>query len=112
MADRIVDAILAGRLSSGQRLGEQSLAELFGVSRTLVREALARLSARGMVEVSARRGWFVVQPSRDEAEEAFQARVAIETGLLHSLDAALAFLRDQMSCVGSKWHGQFSLIGE
>jgi DNA-binding GntR family transcriptional regulator len=88
MADRIVDAILAGRLSSGQRLGEQSLAELFGVSRTLVREALARLSARGMVEVSARRGWFVVQPSREEAEEAFQARIAIETGLLHSLDAA------------------------
>ncbi len=88
MADRIVDAILAGRLSSGQRLGEQSLAELFGVSRTLVREALARLSARGMVEVSARRGWFVVQPSREEADEAFQARIAIETGLLHSLDAA------------------------
>jgi DNA-binding GntR family transcriptional regulator len=88
MADRIVDAILAGRLSSGQRLGEQSLAELFGVSRTLVREALARLSARGMVEVSARRGWFVVQPSREEAEEAFRARVVIETGLLHSLDAA------------------------
>jgi DNA-binding GntR family transcriptional regulator len=87
IADRIVDAILAGSLSSGQRLGEQSLAELFGVSRTLVREALARLSARGMVEVNARRGWFVVQPSREEAEEAFQARIAIETGLLHSLDA-------------------------
>lgn len=88
IADRIVDAILAGSLSSGQRLGEQSLADLFGVSRTLVREALARLSARGMVEVNARRGWFVVQPSREEADEAFRARVAIETGLLHALDAA------------------------
>lgn len=88
IADRIVDAILAGSLSSGQRLGEQSLADLFGVSRTLVREALARLSARGMVEVNARRGWFVVQPSREEADEAFRARVAIETGLLHALDGA------------------------
>ena len=88
IADRIVDAILAGSLSSGQRLGEQSLADLFGVSRTLVREALARLSARGMVEVNARRGWFVVQPSREEADEAFRARIAIETGLLHALDAA------------------------
>jgi DNA-binding GntR family transcriptional regulator len=88
IADRIVDAILAGTLSSGTRLGEQSLADLFGVSRTLVREALARLSARGMVEVNARRGWFVVQPSREEADEAFHARVTIETGLLHSLDAA------------------------
>jgi DNA-binding GntR family transcriptional regulator len=88
IADGIVDAILAGSLAPGQRLGEQSLADLFGVSRTLVREALARLSARGMVEVNARRGWFVVQPSREEADEAFHARIAIETGLLHSLDAA------------------------
>ena len=35
IADRIVDAILAGRLAPGQRLGEQALADLFGVSRTL-----------------------------------------------------------------------------
>ena len=89
IADRIVDAILAGRLAPGQRLGEQALAELFGVSRTLVREALARLSARGMVEVNARRGWFVVQPSPDEAREAFGARLAIETGMLQSLAAPL-----------------------
>ena len=90
IADRIVDAILAGRLAPGQRLGEQALAELFGVSRTLVREALARLSARGMVEVNARRGWFVVQPSPDEAREAFGARQAIETGMLQSLAGPLA----------------------
>jgi DNA-binding GntR family transcriptional regulator len=89
IADRIVDAILAGRLAAGQRLGEQALADLFGVSRTLVREAMARLSARGMVEVNARRGWFVVQPSLDEAREAFGARLALETGLLHGLTAPL-----------------------
>lgn len=87
IADRIVDAILAGRVLPGQRLGEQSLADLFGVSRTLVREAMARLSARGMVQVDARRGWFVVEPSLEEAKEAFSARVAIETGLLHALEA-------------------------
>lgn len=89
IADLIVDAILAGRLSAGQHLGEQQLADLFGVSRTLVREALSRLSARGMVEVSARRGWTVVQPSMDEARDAFGARVAIETGLVQSLDGPL-----------------------
>ena len=89
IADRIVDAILAGRLAPGQRLGEQPLADLFGCSRTLVREAMARLSARGMVEVNARRGWFVVQPSLDEAREAFGARQALETGLLHGLTGPL-----------------------
>ena len=90
IADRIVDAILAGRIAPGQRLGEQSLADLFGVSRTLVREALGRLSARGMVEVRPRRGWYVVQPSRDEAKAAFDARIVIETGMLQGPRSALA----------------------
>ena len=89
IADRIVDAILAGRVGAGEHLGEQPLADLFGVSRTLVREALSRLSARGMVEVSARRGWTVVQPSEEEARDAFGARVAIETGLVQSLEGPL-----------------------
>ena len=89
IADLIVDAILAGRIGAGHHLGEQSLADLFGVSRTLVREALGRLSARGMVEVTARRGWTVVQPSMDEARDAFGARIAIETGLVQSLPGAL-----------------------
>jgi DNA-binding GntR family transcriptional regulator len=90
IAARIVDSILAGRLAPGQRLGEQALADLFGCSRTLVREALARVAARGMVEVTSRRGWFVLQPTREHAEEAFAARQVIETGLLRSLpDAGL-----------------------
>jgi DNA-binding GntR family transcriptional regulator len=89
IANHIVDAILAGRVTPGQRLGEQELADVFGVSRTLVREAMARLSARGMVEVSSRRGWFVVQPSRGDAVDAFDARIAIETGMLLSLRAPL-----------------------
>jgi len=90
IADRIVDAILARKLAPGARLGEQQLADLFNVSRTIVREALARLAARGMVEVNSRRGWFVVQPSPEDAREAFAARRLIETGLLQSLDAPLA----------------------
>ena len=89
IANHVVEAILAGRVAPGQRLGEQELADVFGVSRTLVREAMARLSARGMVEVSSRRGWFVVQPSRADATEAFSARIAIETGMLNSLDRPL-----------------------
>jgi DNA-binding GntR family transcriptional regulator len=89
IADQVVEAILAGRVAPGQRLGEQELADVFGVSRTLVREAMARLSARGMVEVSSRRGWFVVQPSRSEAADAFSARVAIETGMLGALSGPL-----------------------
>lgn len=84
---RIIDAILAGQLKAGTRLGEQQLAQLFGVSRTVVREALIRLETRGIVQVSARRGWFIIEPSVEEAREAFHARRAVELGLLHSVDA-------------------------
>lgn len=82
IATRITEAILAKQLAPGTRLGEQQLADLFGVSRTLVREALTRLMARGIVTVSARRGWFVIEPTVEEAREAFEARRVIELGLL------------------------------
>lgn len=82
IANRIVEAILAQKLAPGSRLGEQALSLLFGCSRTLVREALMQLAARGIVTVSARRGWFVMQPTESEAREAFEARRVIETGLI------------------------------
>lgn len=82
IARRIIEAVLAQRLAPGTRLGEQSLSMLFDCSRTLVREALVRLAARGIVTVSSRRGWYVVQPSHAEAREAFEARRVIETGLI------------------------------
>jgi DNA-binding GntR family transcriptional regulator len=82
IADRIVEAILAQKLAPGVRLGEQALSILFDCSRTLVREAMMQLAARGIVTVSARRGWYVVQPSEAEAREAFEARRVIETGLI------------------------------
>jgi DNA-binding GntR family transcriptional regulator len=78
----IVDAILAGSIRAGTRLGEQTLATLFNVSRTTIREALIRLETRGMLQVSPRRGWFVIEPSIEEAQEAFQARRAVELGIL------------------------------
>jgi len=45
IAERVVEAILAQKLSPGERLGEQALADNFSVSRTLVREALMQLQA-------------------------------------------------------------------
>src|SRR5689334_7758829 len=82
IAQRVVEAILAQKLKPGERLGEQELADLFGVSRTLVREALMQLQARGFVEVRSRKGWYVVEPSIEEARDAFAARRAVESGLL------------------------------
>src|ERR1700749_3681345 len=81
-ADGVVEAILAQKLAPGERLGEQALATNFGVSRTMVREALMQLQARGFVEVQSRRGWYVVEPSAGQARDAFAARRIIEAGIL------------------------------
>lgn len=84
ISERIMEAVMARKLAPGARLGEQQLAMLFDCSRTIVREALTRLAARGIVTVSARRGWYVLEPTEDEAREAFEARRVIETGLIRS----------------------------
>jgi DNA-binding GntR family transcriptional regulator len=89
ISERILEAVMARRLPPGSRLGEQQLALLFDCSRTVVREALTRLAARGIVTVAARRGWYVVEPTQDEAREAFDARRVIETGLIRSGGGAL-----------------------
>lgn len=85
IAQRVVEAILSQKLAPGERLGEQELADMFGVSRTLVREALMQLQARGFVEVRTRKGWYVVEPSVDEARDAFAARRAVEAGMLRNV---------------------------
>ncbi|MBS1030593.1 GntR family transcriptional regulator [Gluconobacter cerinus] len=80
--NRIIQAVLSEEISPGERLGEKDLGEIFGVSRTLVREAMMRLSSRGIVAVSPRRGWFVIEPTVEEARETIEARRSVEIGLL------------------------------
>jgi len=97
IAERVVDSILTRKLRPGERLGEQELADLFGVSRTMVREALMQLQARGFVEVRTRLGWYVVEPSFDEARETYAARRVLEPGMLRDagkpLQSAIRQLR-------------------
>ena len=82
ISERITESVMAQKLAPGARLGEQQLAQLFNCSRTIVREALIRLAARGIVTVSSRRGWYVVELTVNDAREAFEARQVIEMGLI------------------------------
>lgn len=92
---------MAQKLAPGSRLGEQQLAMLFDCSRTVVREALTRLAARGIVTVSSRRGWYLIEPSQDEAREAFEARRVIEMGLIRCTNgvskSAIKLLKSHLS---------------
>lgn len=70
--------ILTGELAPGERLVEDRIAEMLGVSRNPVREAIRVLAAEAFVEVVPRRGATVARLSRDEAEELFDVRMALE----------------------------------
>ncbi len=73
------EEILEWRLAPGTVLAEVEQAARLGVSRTPVREALARLSAEGLVESLAGRGVVVAAASADSAVELFEVRVALES---------------------------------
>lgn len=78
----ISGSLLKGRLRPGTPLRERYLAEEFGVTRGLVRKVLLRLGQEGKLELHANRGAFVPQPTREQVLDAYQARKALEAGML------------------------------
>jgi DNA-binding GntR family transcriptional regulator len=86
---RIYDAIVEQRLPPGTKLGEKSLCEIFGVSRTLIRRVLHRLANEHVVESRPHRGACVARPSVEEAREVFEARRALEAHVIDRLAGGL-----------------------
>ncbi len=79
-------AILDNQLRPGNKLTHESLAQLLGVSRTPIREALERLYQEGFVIRLPRRGFFVAEIGVVEARELYELREAVET---HCLSATM-----------------------
>ncbi len=71
-------AIVSAELEPGRRLSENELAELLGVSRTPVREALARLRDERLVAIVPQLGTFVTLISPAAVEDAAFVREALE----------------------------------
>lgn len=71
-------AIIEQVLVPGSKLPEDTIGETFGVSRTLVRSALTRLTGEGLVEQVKNRGSFVASPSLAEAHQVFDVRRQLE----------------------------------
>lgn len=73
----VKQAILERRLKPGESLVESTLAEMCGVSRTPIREALQRLEQDGLVE-RGERGLMVRECSPEEILDIYEARIALE----------------------------------
>lgn len=85
----ITQAIVDHRLAPGAKLGEQKLADHFGVSRTLVRQALFRLSQKRLITMEPSRGAFVASPSPQEARQVFALRRVLELEMTRKFVAQL-----------------------
>lgn len=74
----LTEAVHEHRLQPGTKLREDELCEIFGVSRTLVRQALRAMEYHGLLTIQKNRGAFVSKPTLKEAREVFQARALLE----------------------------------
>lgn len=89
IVESITTAIVERRLMPGTRLVEQQIADVFEVSRTVVRQALNQLSRDRLVTLEPARGACVSTPSIDEARQVFQVRRLIEGGMVRQLAAQI-----------------------
>lgn len=75
-------AILDGRIPCGTALRQQDLADLFGVSRMPVREALRQLEAQSLLNVVAHKGAVVAALVQGDATETYELRILLESEAL------------------------------
>ena len=108
IVDSITTAIVERRLMPGTKLAEQKIADIFDVSRTVVRQALNQLSRDKLVTLTPARGAYVAEPSVEEARQVFEVRNMLETAMIRRLAAEItpaqvaelrAHLRDEQAAV-------------
>jgi DNA-binding GntR family transcriptional regulator len=78
IVESLTRAIVEHRLHPGTKLAEQKLADHFGVSRTLVRQALFQLTQNRLIKLEPARGAFVAAPTVEEARQVFAVRRMLE----------------------------------
>jgi DNA-binding GntR family transcriptional regulator len=78
LINQIRSAILTSEYEPGSRLVERHLCDRYGVSRTVVREALRQLEAEGLVTIVPNRGPIVTKLSPQDAAALFEVRGELE----------------------------------
>lgn len=107
-ADRAYSAlkrrVLAGEFPLNVRLGEERLAEMLGVSRTPVREALFRLHAEGLVDRWSDGGFRPVVPDVDLVRHTYEVRAALELAAIRlPVTSGTTHDRDVLERLRSDW---------
>lgn len=127
--DQLREMIMSGALVEGTPLRQDELAAHLGVSRTPLREAIARLEAEGLVRNDPHRGAVVIKPSIHELREVYEIREALEvlggrlavpkvtdealqklSGILDEIDAASS--SDDWAHLNTRFHMEMYAVAE
>jgi DNA-binding GntR family transcriptional regulator len=76
--DNLKQAIIRGKIAPGEWLVESHIAQMLGISRTPVREAIHKLEREGLIERQPRGGFTVLGLGREDIEETFGIRSVLE----------------------------------
>ena len=122
IVESLTRAIVEHRLQPGSKLAEQKLADHFGVSRTLVRQALFQLSQNRLITLEPARGAFVAAPSATEARQVFAVRRMLEAEMTRAFirevtPARIKALRDHVAqekkaLASDNAHERVELLGD
>lgn len=82
--------IRACRLRPGSEVSEAELSSLLNISKTPIREALARLSIEGFVQAVPRRGYKIAPLTMDDFAELFDIRTMVEAGIMAAVVARIS----------------------
>ena len=88
--EEIKRLILDGKLSGDMPISENVLANMLGISRTPVREALRRLEMDGFVRVIPNQGVVIREVSISEVKEIYDMRIALEEFVVRELADGLS----------------------
>jgi len=86
---RIIHAIFEQRIAPGERLTEERLAETFEVSRTVVRQAMARLSQDGILVKLPNVGSTIASPTRKQTRDILAVRKMVEPEIVRMLASSI-----------------------
>jgi DNA-binding GntR family transcriptional regulator len=89
---RILQAIFEQRMPPGERLTEELMAETFGVSRTVIRQVMARLAQDGILVKQPNGGTRVAAPTRKEVLQILAVRRMIEPEIVKAVASSGAEL--------------------
>ncbi|MGA1846560.1 GntR family transcriptional regulator [Deferribacter abyssi] len=107
IADKIRTDIIKGVYKDGDRLVEPKLAEMLGISRTPIREALRQLESEGFVEIIPRKGAIVKTMTLEDIDNLYVIKANLE-GL--AARQAVKYIKDKDIDEMSKINQRFFYI--